>query len=209
MHEGLPVASRGPEPHGARAVAVMLHARGAGVEHVLGLAEALDDPECAFLAPRARGGSWYPQSFMAPIDDNEPWLSSALSVIEGLIDDLDTEGVPRERIVLGGFSQGACLASEFAIRNPGRWGGLLLFTGGFIGPPGTEWPQEGSFAGTPAFLGTGVPDAWVPVERVRETARILEGMDARVTLREYPGRDHTVNAEELAAGRELLLAVGA
>jgi predicted esterase len=157
----------------------------------------------AYLAPAARDNTWYPQSFLAPIAENEPYLSSALGVVDALV-----RGFDAERLVLGGFSQGACLAAEYALRHPRRYGGLLLYTGGAIGPPGTIWPPRGSFAGTPAYLGTSDPDAWVPVERVRETVDLLRAQDAEVTLEVFPGMDHLVNDAEIAAGRDLIRGCG-
>lgn len=192
------MARRGPDPADARAVCVLLHGRGRDAEDVLSLADRIGDPEVAFLAPAARGNTWYPQSFLAPVEANEPHLSSALAVVDELL------GTLGDRVVLGGFSQGACLAAEYALRHPGRYAGLLLYTGGAIGPPGTTWPDRGTFAGTPAYLGTSDPDAWVPVERVRETAAQLRAQGAEVTLAVFPGMDHLVNDEEIAAGRALL-----
>jgi predicted esterase len=203
IHEGQPVARRGPEPEAARAVVILLHGRGRDPADVLSLADRIGDPEVAFLAPAARGNTWYPQSFLAPLAENEPYLSSALGVVDALV-----HGVEAERLVLGGFSQGACLAAEYALRHPRRYGGLLLYTGGAIGPPGTTWPPRGSFAGTPAYLGTADPDDWVPVERVRETAEALRAQDAEVTLEVFPGMDHLVNDQEIAAGRELIRGCG-
>jgi phospholipase/carboxylesterase/glyoxalase family protein len=203
IHEGQPVARRGPEPEAARAVVILLHGRGRDPEDVLSLADRIGDPEVAFLAPAARGNTWYPQSFLAPLAENEPYLSSALGVVDALV-----HGVEAERLVLGGFSQGACLAAEYALRHPRRYGGLLLYTGGAIGPPGTTWPPRGSFAGTPAYLGTADPDDWVPVERVRETAEALRAQDAEVTLEVFAGMDHLVNDQEIAAGRELIRGCG-
>ncbi len=188
----------------ARAVCVLLHGRGRSVEDVLSLADRIGDPEVAFLAPAASDGTWYPQSFLAPLADNEPWLSSALGVVEALMASLGDHS----RVVLGGFSQGACLAAEYALRHPGRYGGLLLYTGGFIGPPGTVPPRMGSFEGTPAYLGTSDPDGWVPVERVRETSAALTALGATVTLDVFAGMDHLVNDEEIAAGRALLSGCG-
>lgn len=204
IHEGLPVARLGPAPQDARAVCVLLHGRGRDTDDVLSLAERIGDPEVAFLAPAARDGTWYPQSFLAPLEANEPHLSSALGVVDALLGTLGD----RARVVLGGFSQGACLAAEYALRHPGRYGGLLLYTGGAIGPPGTAWPDRGGFAGTPAYLGTSDPDAWVPVERVRETAAQLRAQGAEVTLDVFPGMDHLVNDAEIAAGRALIRGCG-
>jgi phospholipase/carboxylesterase len=200
IHEGLPVARLGPDPADARAVCVLLHGRGRDTADVLGLAERMGVPDVAFLAPAARANSWYPQSFLAPPEANEPHLGSALGVVDALLGTLGD----RRRVVLGGFSQGACLAAEYALRHPGRYGGLLLYTGGAIGPPGTQWPARGAFAGTPAYLGTSDPDDWVPVERVRETAALLRAQGAEVTLRVFAGIAHLVNDEEIAAGRALV-----
>jgi predicted esterase len=203
IHEDQPVARRGPDPADARAVVILLHGRGRDADDVLSLADRIGDPEVAFLAPAARESSWYPQSFLAPLPENEPHLSSALGVVDALVHAHDPE-----RLVLGGFSQGACLAAEYALRHPRRYGGLLLYTGGAIGPPGTAWPPRGSFAGMPAYLGTSDPDAWVPVERVRETADLLRAQDAEVTLEVFSGLDHVVDDAEIAAGRALIRGCG-
>lgn len=199
IHEGQPVGRRGPAVEEARAVCVLLHGRGRDVEDVLALADRIALDDVAFLAPAARDHTWYPQSFLAPVEENEPFLGSALGVVDGLLGAFD-----RSRVVLGGFSQGACLASEYALRHPGRYGGLLLYTGGFIGPPRTEPPRRGSFDGTPVYMGTSDPDDWVPVWRVRETATVLSELGADVTLDVFEGMDHIVDDAEIAAGRELL-----
>jgi predicted esterase len=203
IHEGRPVACRGPDPADARAVVILLHGRGRDTADVLALADRIADPDVAYLAPAARESTWYPQSFLAPLPENEPYLSSALGVVDALV-----QAHAPERLVLGGFSQGACLAAEYALRHPRRYGGLLLYTGGAIGPPGTAWPPRGSFAGMPAYLGTSDPDAWVPVERVRETADLLRAQDAEVTLEVFPGLDHVVDDAEIAAGRALIRGCG-
>ena len=200
IHESQPVATRGPSVSDARAVCVLLHGRGRDTDDVLSLAERVALDDVAFLAPAALDGTWYPQSFLAPVAQNEPWLSSALGVVDALLHTLGDAS----RVVLGGFSQGACLASEYALRHPRRYGGLLLYTGGFIGPQGTVPPRLGSFEGTPAYLGTSDPDDWVPVWRVRETAAALDELGARVDLEVFEGMDHLVNDQEIAAGRELL-----
>jgi phospholipase/carboxylesterase len=200
IHEGQPLATRGPSVSDARAVCVLLHGRGRDVEDVLSLADRMALDDVAFLAPAARDGTWYPQSFLAPVAQNEPWLSSALGVVDALLGSLGD----RSRVVLGGFSQGACLAAEYALRHPGRYGGLLFYTGGFIGPQGTVPPRLGAFEGTPAYLGTSDPDDWVPVWRVRETAAVLEALGAAVQLEVFDGLEHVVDDAEISAGRELL-----
>jgi predicted esterase len=216
-HGGLPPATAGPPPALAGAALVLLHGRGATAESILGLGAAVvgGDPRrrrVALLAPRAAGRSWYPKSFLAPLADNEPWLSSALAAVGGLIADLAADGVPPERVVVAGFSQGACLALEFAARNPRRYGGVAGLTGGLIGPPGTPRDYPGSLAGTPVFLGAGDPDPHVPWARVEESAEALRRLGAVVTLRRYPGLPHTVDDDEIEALRALVdgaLAAGA
>jgi predicted esterase len=181
---------------------ILLHGRGRDAADVLTLASRMGlGDELDVVAPDAPGNTWYPQSFLAPLEDNEPWLSAALSTVDGL---LAGAGDPAD-VVLGGFSQGACLAAEYALRNPRRYAGLLLFTGGFIGPPGWFPPRTGAFAGTPCFLGTADPDDWVPVWRVHETASVLGALGASVSLRVYPGMDHLVNDEEIELARSVVI----
>jgi phospholipase/carboxylesterase len=183
---------------------ILLHGRGRDAADVLGLAERMDlGDDVSFIAPTAEDNSWWPQSFLAPFEDNEPKLTRALETVDELV-----RGVGDvSRLVLGGFSQGACLAAEYAVRNPRRYGGLLLYTGGFCGPPGTAPDVAGSFGGMPAYLGTSNPDAWVPLERVRETASLLDAHGARVQVDVFEGQEHLVNDAEIAAGRELIRTV--
>ncbi|HEY2589717.1 MAG TPA: dienelactone hydrolase family protein, partial [Tepidisphaeraceae bacterium] len=143
-------------------------------------------------------------SFLAPIESNQPYLDSALRRIESIVADLLARGVGSERIFLLGFSQGACLTSEFVARHPRRYGGAIAFTGGLIGPPGTPRDYAGSLAGTPVFLGTSDPDPHVPFARVEETRDVLERMGATVELRRYPGMPHTINEDEIEAARQLI-----
>jgi len=182
----------------------MIHGRGASPEDILGLATALDRPEVTYLAPAAANNTWYPYSFLTEIAKNEPYLSSALSVIAGLVADVEAAGVRRERIVVMGFSQGACLTSEFAIRNASRFGGFVAFSGGAIGPPGTRWNDTGRFDGTPMFFGCSNVDPHIPEERVNETAAMCERMGATVTKKIYPGMGHLVIEDEIAHARQML-----
>jgi phospholipase/carboxylesterase len=200
IHEGQPVLRSGPSVEDARAVCVLLHGRGRSPEDVLGLAERIALDDVAWVAPAAANNSWWPGSFLAPFAENEPWLSSALGAVDALVHTLGD----LSRVVLGGFSQGACLAAEYALRHPAPFGGLLLYTGGYCGPQGTPAPQVDAFEATPVYLGTSDPDGWVPVWRVRETAAALEALGASVTLEVFEGMDHLVNDQEIAAGRELL-----
>jgi predicted esterase len=203
IHEGLPVGRRGPDPATARAVAILLHGRGRDPEDVLSLADRLGDPGVAFLAPAARESTWYPQSFLAPIADNEPYLSSALALIDRIVGDLQAHVAP-ERIGLVGFSQGACLILEYAARHARRYAAVVGFSGGVIGPPGTPRDYAGEMAGTPVFLGCSDIDAHIPLPRVHETAQVFRRLGAAVDERIYPGMGHLVNRDEIDAVRTLL-----
>ena len=204
LHQEQPIALAGQALEQAQAALILLHGREAGAPSILLLAEELYQPDYAYLAPQAAGNSWYPYTFLAPVERNEPWLSSALARVGAVVALVEAAGIPAERIVLGGFSQGACLASEFMARNARRYGGLLVFSGGLIGPPGTPRAYTGSLGGTPVFLGCSDVDAHIPKSRVEETAAVLEGLDAQVTLRLYPGMGHTINADEITQARGLL-----
>ena len=205
-HANQPVLRSGPSPEQARLVAILLHGRGASAEDILGLAHQFTSRDVAYLAPQAAGSTWYPYSFLAPLEQNEPWLGSALSVVGGLIEDLAQRGIPSERVVLMGFSQGACLALEFAARHARRYAGVVAFSGGLIGPPGTARDYAGEFAGTPVFIGCSDVDAHIPVARVYESTAVFRRMGAIVDERIYPGMGHTINAEELQAADALLAA---
>lgn len=203
-HANQPVLTAGPSPEQAAAAILMIHGRGASAEDMMGLYDALHVDDLAALAPQAAGHTWYPHSFLAPIEANQPYLNSALRKIETIVSDLLARGVPSERIAILGFSQGACLTSEFVARHPRRYGAVMALTGGLIGPPGTPRDYAGSLDGTPVFLGTSDPDLHVPFERVRETEDVLTRMGARVEVRRYPGMPHTINQDELDACRALL-----
>ncbi|MEO7156862.1 MAG: dienelactone hydrolase family protein [Vicinamibacterales bacterium] len=185
-------------------MAILIHGRGASPEDILGLAGALDRPDVTYLAPTAANNTWYPYSFLTEIAKNEPYLSSALSVVGALVGVVEGAGITRDRIVMMGFSQGACLTSEFAIRHPSRFGGVVAFSGGAIGPPGTTWDDSGRFEGTPMFFGCSDIDAHIPEARVHETSAICARMGATVTTKIYPGMGHLVNDDELAHARTLL-----
>ena len=194
----------GHDVSGAAAAVILLHGRGASAEDILSLSEEFSFPEVAYLAPEAAGRTWYPYSFLAPIQQNEPWLTSALNRVKQTVESVSRAGIPPEKIVIAGFSQGACLASEFVARHAARYGGLIAFTGGLIGPPGMKFIYEGKLAGMPAFLGAGDPDPHVPWQRVQESASILSEMGADVLLKRYPGLPHTINDEELAEAKRLI-----
>lgn len=203
-HANQPVLRAGPAPEEADAAILFLHGRGGSAEDILSLYPELQAERCAAIAPQAAGHTWYPQTFLAPLAANQPYLDSALVLIETLLTDLISRGIGGERIVLLGFSQGACLSTEFIARHPRRYGAVLALTGGLIGPPGTPRDYPGSLAGTSVFLGSGDPDPHVPFARVRETKELLTAMGASVELRRYPGMPHTINQDELDACRAIV-----
>ena len=183
----------------ARVAVILLHGRGASPEDILYIAHEVDPGGVAFLAPEAAGETWYPQSFLSPLEANQPYLDSALRRVAGLVNEIGEAGIPFERMVLAGFSQGACLGLEYACRNARRYGGLVGLSGGLIGPD--EMPREypGSLDGTPVFLGCSEEDLFVPLQRVRQTGEVLRRIGAEVDERIYPGMSHLVNQDELNA----------
>jgi predicted esterase len=197
-HTGQPVVESGTPLGQAPAAVVMVHGRNAGPGNILDLVPRLARPDVTYLAPAAADRTWYPNSFMADVASNEPGLSSALGMLTMLVARIEGAGVSRSRIVLMGFSQGACLAAEFAVRHAARFGGVIVFSGGIIGPSGTVWNYPGSFDGTPVFLGCSDHDSHVPESRVNESAAIFSRMGADVTKRIYPGMGHLVNDDEIA-----------
>lgn len=205
-HAEQPLLTAGADPSEARLVLVLIHGRGATAQGMLPLYEAIGLPRIRAVAPQAAGNSWYPYSFLQPIESNQPFLDSALRRIESIVDELAAAGVQGERVALLGFSQGACLASEFVARHPRRYAAALALSGGLIGPPGPPRNYPGDLAGTPVFLGAADPDPHVPFTRVEQTRQVLETMGASVELRRYPGMPHTINDDELAACREILAA---
>lgn len=208
-HGGGRVFAQGAPLGKGSAVMIMVHGRNAGPENILDLVPALEHPEFTYLAPEANGRTWYPYSFMAPEERNEPGITSGIAVIHGLIDQAGAAGVPADRVLLLGFSQGACLMSTAAHRRPARYGGVIVYSGGLIGPPGTRWDTVGDLAGTPVFFGCSDMDSHVPEERLHESAKVFEEMGAEVTLRIYPGMGHLVNEDEIAFTRDLMARVAA
>ena len=203
-HQGQPVLTAGASFASAKAAGVLLHGRGASAMSILDLGDALAIDDVAWLAPQARGNTWYPNRFVAPLESNEPWLSSALAAVNDLVAQVVASGVPARHVVLIGFSQGACLALESLIRTPSLAGGVAALSGGLIGPPGTVWPDAGRLDGTPIFLGCSDIDPHIPKERVIESAGVFRERGADVTAVLYPGMDHTVNDDELAHVRALV-----
>lgn len=203
-HLGQPILHVGASLRDASAAMVLLHGRGATADGILDLAQALNAPGTAFFAPQAGGNTWYPNRFTAPIASNEPGISSAMAMIADLMRAIAESGIPNERIVLLGFSQGGCLALEYAARHALRYGGIAGLSAGLIGPDDTPRDYTGSFDGTPMLLGCSDVDAHIPVARVHESADVLRRMGADVDVRIYPGMGHTVNADEMDAVRAML-----
>jgi predicted esterase len=197
LHQGQPVHMAGAPLDQAQAALILVHGRGATADSILTLAHQLDQPDFAYLAPQALGNTWYPYSFLAPLDQNEPALSSALMMLETLVDYLNGAGLPPEQTMLLGFSQGACLALEFVARHARRYGGVAGLSGGLIGPDGAPRDYPGSLDGTPIFLGCSDNDPHIPQQRVQHSTKVLRQLGGQVTERLYPGLGHTVNEDEL------------
>src|SRR5687768_15836979 len=205
-HANPPILQAGAPINEARIVGILLHGRGASAQDILSLSAEFSARDVAFLAPEAAGNTWYPYSFLMPIEQNEPSLSSALRAIDAVIASLAQQQVAPARIALMGFSQGACLALEFAATHAQRYAAIAAFSGGLIGPPGTSRNYSGSFDGTPVFLGCSDVDPHIPVERVHESAEVFARMDAQVDKRIYPRMDHSINEAEIDAVDALLRA---
>jgi predicted esterase len=206
-HQDQPVLSAGAPLRRARAVVLLLHGRGASAEDILSLSDEFTYDDVAYLAPQAAGYSWYPYSFLVPLERNEPGLSSALQAVADTCNRVEDAGIPAERTVLLGFSQGACLAVEFAARNARRYGGVVGLSGGLIGPDGTTRDYEGSLAGTPVILGCSDTDPHIPLARVHESAEVLTRLGGAVTERIYPGMPHAVNQDEIKLVDSLLQSI--
>jgi phospholipase/carboxylesterase len=205
-HKGLRVLEAREPLATARAAMILVHGRGATAEDIMTIGAELLHPGFAYLAPQAAGNAWYPNPFTAPIETNEPYLSSALEVLEDLLAKVE-ETIPADRVILLGFSQGACLTLEFAARHSRRYGGVVGFSGGLIGPDGTPRDYPGNFEGTPVFLGCSDIDPHIRKDRVLEAAEVFKRMGANVTARLYPGMGHTVNLDEIEAARQIVESV--
>jgi predicted esterase len=188
----------------ARAAMLMLHGRGASAEDILTLADQFATPGFVYLAPQAAGQTWYPNRFLEPLETNEPWLSSALLLVGDVLAQIQDGGIPFERVILLGFSQGACLTLEYAARNAQRYGGLVGLSGALIGPDDTPRDYAGSLAGTPVFLGCSDRDFHVPKERVDDTAQVLTRLGGNVTKRFYSNMGHAVNEDEIKIVRGMM-----
>ncbi len=206
-HQDQKVYTAGKSLAEAKAAMILVHGRGATAPSILSLGQEFDHPDLAYLAPQAANYTWYPYSFLAPLDHNEPGLSSGLAKIGELVARVEAAGIPAEKIIIAGFSQGACLASEFVARNARRYGGLLVFSGGLIGPPGTPRDYEGSLEGTRVFLGCSDIDPHIPEARVHESAGVFERLGAQVVEKIYSGMGHTIVPDEIDEARQIIQAV--
>jgi len=206
-HQGQELLTAGKPLDEAQAAMILIHGRGASAYDILELGYYLAPPEMTQLAPQAANSTWYPYSFLSPLAQNEPGLSSALQVVGDLVVQIEEAGIPAQKIIIGGFSQGACLASEFAARNTRRYGGLLIFSGGLIGPPGTPRTYDGSLAGTPIFVGCSDVDFHIPLQRVEETGAVLAELGGMVTKKIYPNMGHTIIQDEIDQARSIVTLV--
>lgn len=206
-HASQPILSAGTPLARAQAALVLVHGRGADARDILGLAAEFERPDLAYLAPQAAGNTWYPNRFLMPVASNEPWLSSALAAVGRVVGQIAAAGLPPERTALLGFSQGACLALEYAARAPQRYGAVIGLSGALIENGDQPRTYPGSLADTPIFLGCSDVDFHVPAERVERSAAVLRALGGQVTMQLYPNMGHTVNADELAFVRGLLAAL--
>jgi predicted esterase len=197
-HQGQISAKGGPDLKTAKAAMIMVHGRGASAESIIGLANEFDHKDqITFLAPQAKGSTWYPYSFLAPSDQNQPGLNSGLQAIFDLVQKAQDEGIQKENIFILGFSQGACLATEFVARHPGKYAGVIALSGGLIGDAVNPNNYSGELNQTPVFLGCSDIDPHIPKERVDETEEVFSKLGASVTKKIYPGMGHLVNEDEI------------
>jgi predicted esterase len=203
-HGGQPVLTGGAPLERALAAVVMLHGRGGTADLILKLTSHFSELEFAYIAPQAAGNTWYPRRFLAPVATNEPKLSSALAVVGELLERVHAAGIPPKHTMLLGFSQGACLALEYAARNPQRYGGVIGLSGALIGPPGAHDDFTGDLAGTPVFLGCSDADPHIPLENVHYTAEVMRRLGGDVDERIYPGMGHIISQDELDIVRALM-----
>lgn len=204
IHQGQPIVTAGLPLEDAKAVMIMMHGRGGGTQSVLPLINHFDVDGFAYLVPSAADNTWYPNRFLAPRASNEPKLSSAIETITDLLDKIESAGIPSEKIIILGFSQGACLSLEIAARNPKRYGGIVALSGGLIGTDDELTGYSASLEDTPVFLGCSDVDIHIPVERVHQSRDILTELGAQVDERIYEGMGHTINSDEISAVAKMM-----
>lgn len=203
-HSRSPLFQSGPPLASAQAALILVHGRGSDANDLSQLGAALLDEGTALLLPEAVGNVWYPQRFIAPIEANEPWLSSALATLARAVDSCVNAGISADRVAIGGFSQGACLSLEYAARNPRRYAAVLAFSGALIGPSSLVRQDSVGLNGTPVFLGCSDVDSHIPLERVEFSATHLATLGAEVHKSIYPGMGHQINGDEVRQAREIL-----
>ncbi len=203
-HLSRPVHTSGPRPEDVGMAVILIHGRTQNPADMFAIAKRMQIPDVPLIAIEANGHSWYPARFMEAVSANQPFLDHALDVVDQQVSSLQQRGIPRQRIILLGFSQGACLACEYLYRNPGRWGGLLAFTGGLIGPEGMTWDTGASLEGTPVLVANSDTDTWIPLPRSEATVQVFSRMEAEVLTRVYRGMEHVVCDDEIMLGRTLI-----
>ena len=204
IHQDQPLLTYGAPLSEADAAVILVHGRGSTAGSMLQLAQYLPQEGIAFLAPQAANGTWYPNSGFIPLEGNEPYVSSAFGTLTDLLARITAAGVPAAKIGIGGFSQGACLASEFVARNARKYGGLYVFSGALMGPPDMVRAYEGDLAGTPVFIGGGDRDPWVTAPQMTLTAEVMRDLGADVEIDIQPSADHTIRPNEIAAVKTLV-----
>ncbi len=205
IHKGQPILQFGTNLEDAELAVILLHGRGATAASMSSLANALHTDGISFLAPQAALNRWYPNTAFGPLEANEPDLTSALDTVAGLVKDLREKGFSDQKMAIGGFSQGACLAAEYLIRNAHRYGSLFVFSGARIGPPDMTRDDKGSFGEMPVFIGGSDVDPWVSHDLLRDTADIFNKMGANLDFRTYPGMEHSINQDEIDAVHAMLV----
>lgn len=205
LHQEQPVVNFGAEIKNANLIVILLHGRGASAESMVPIAEALNMEGTRFVIPQAAFNRWYPQTAFGPLEANEPDLSFALATINKLVNDANEQGFSNQQIFLGGFSQGACLASEYVARNAKQYAGLFVFSGALIGPKGMSRNYPGSFNNMPVFIGGSDVDPWVSHDLIRDTATVFQKMGAEVDFRTYPDMAHTINQDEIERVKAMLV----
>ena len=204
IHQGQPVASYGAALRDAQAAVILLHGRGSSAQSILALAAQLPQHRIAYLAPQAANYTWWPNSGFIPLESNEPYVSSAFQAVADLLARVAAAGIPAGRTLLGGFSQGACLAAEFAARNPRRYGGLFVLSGALLGPPDMPRHYAGTLDGTPVFIAGCERDPWVTEQQLRLTGRVLQELGGSVQVAIQPGSEHTIRPTEVTALRDMI-----
>lgn len=204
IHQNQPTIKTGRPLSPSSPAVIVLHGRGSSAQAMIPFVENLGQEHASYLIPQASSNRWYPQSAFSPLESNQPDLNSALKTVENLIQQLLEQGLTPEHIVLGGFSQGACLAAEFAAQNARKYGGIFVLSGALIGPQDTPRDYPGSLEETPVFIGSSDIDPWVDHRLVEKTARVFTELEGDVDFRTYPGMGHTINQDELHAVRELI-----